>query len=112
MTTVFDQIIAGELPCDKVFENGRIIAFKDINPQAPVHLLIVPKKMIPDLQSLQEEDLSLMGEVVEVAQQLAKEYGIEEGYRLVTNNGSLAGQSVFHLHFHLIGGRPLSGKMG
>ena len=111
MTTIFEQIIAGDLPCDKVFENSRIIAFKDKFPKAPVHLLIVPKKPIADLQSVEEEDLPLIGEVVVIAQQLAKEFGIEAGYRLVTNNGASAGQSVFHLHFHLLGGRSL-GSMG
>jgi histidine triad (HIT) family protein len=108
MTTVFGKIIAGKLPCDKVFENERIIAFKDIAPAAPVHILIMPKKEIPNLQELRPEDLDLIPEIVTVAQQLAEEFGIEEGYRLLTNNGPLAGQTVFHLHFHLIGGRQLS----
>lgn len=106
-TTIFGKIIAGELPADKVFENERIVAFKDIHPVAPVHILIVPKKEIPDLQSVTAEDLHLIGEIVEVAQSLAKRYNITDGYRLLTNNGSLAGQVIFHLHFHLIGGRKL-----
>jgi histidine triad (HIT) family protein len=106
-TTVFAKIIAGELPADKVFENERIIAFKDIHPVAPVHILIVPKKEIPDLQSVSPEDLPLIAEMVQVAQALAKRFNITDGYRLLTNNGSLAGQIVFHLHFHLIGGRKL-----
>lgn len=105
--TVFSKIIRGELPADKVFENERIVAFKDINPAAPVHILIVSKKVIPDLQSVTNEDLPLIGEIVSVAQSLAKRFGIVEGYRLLTNNGAPAGQSVFHLHFHLIGGRKL-----
>ncbi|HKZ00245.1 MAG TPA: histidine triad nucleotide-binding protein [Rhabdochlamydiaceae bacterium] len=108
MTTVFGKIIAGQIPCEKVFENERIIAFKDIAPAAPVHILIVPKKEIPDLQSLKTEDLPLIGEVVQVAQKLAAEFDIEDGYRLLTNNGPGAGQTIFHLHFHLIGGRRLS----
>lgn len=106
-TTVFGKIINGEYPADKVFENERIVAFKDIHPVAPVHILIVPKKEIPDLQSMSKEDLPLMGEIVEVAQALAKRYNITEGYRLLANNGPLAGQTIFHLHFHLIGGRKL-----
>lgn len=110
-TTIFSKIIAGELPADKVFENERIVAFKDIHPKAPVHILIVPKKEIPDLQSVCKEDLSLISEVVEVAQALAKKYNITNGYRLLTNNGSLAGQVIFHLHFHLLGGRQL-GALG
>lgn len=106
MTSVFSRIIEGSLPCDKVFENETVIAFKDIYPVAPVHILIVPKKEIKDLQSLEEEDFSLLGEVVKVAQFLAKELGVEEGYRLLTNNGPGAGQTIFHLHFHFIAGRP------
>lgn len=107
MTTLFTKIIKGEIPSEKVFENDRIIAFKDINPAAPVHILIVTKKEIPDLQSVKKEDLPLIGEIITVAQQLAEEHGITDGYRLLTNNGSLAGQTIFHLHFHLIGGKQL-----
>ncbi|MEI8125729.1 MAG: histidine triad nucleotide-binding protein [Parachlamydiaceae bacterium] len=105
--TIFGKIIRGELPADKVFENERIVAFKDIHPAAPIHILIVPKKEIPDIQSISEEDLGLIGEVVLVAQSLARRFEIQDGYRLLTNNGASAGQSVFHLHFHLIGGRSL-----
>jgi histidine triad (HIT) family protein len=107
VTTIFGKIIAGELPCEKVFENDAVIAFKDIAPVAPVHILIVPKKEIANLQALREEDYPLMGEIVSVAQKLAEEYGISEGYRLLTNCGKEAGQTVFHLHFHLIGGRQI-----
>lgn len=111
MTTIFGKIIKGELPAEKVFENDRIIAFKDLYPVAPVHLLIVPKKEIPDLQSVQPEDLPLIAEMTSVAQQLAVQFGIQDGYRLLTNNGKNAGQVIFHLHFHLIGGHVL-GKIG
>lgn len=107
MTTVFGKIIQGKLPCDKVFENERIIAFKDIAPVAPVHILIMPKKEIPNLQSLEPEDLPLIAEIITVAQRLAEEFDIAEGYRFLTNNGTESGQTVFHLHFHLIGGRRL-----
>lgn len=112
MTTIFSRIIKGEIPCEKVFENEHIIAFKDIHPVAPVHILIVPKKEIPDLQSLAEQDLPLIGEVVKVSQQLAVEYDIVDGYRLLTNSGIEAGQTIFHLHFHLIGGRRLQHGLG
>jgi histidine triad (HIT) family protein len=108
MTTVFGKIIQGKLPCKKVFENERILAIEDIAPAAPVHILIMPKKEIPDLQSVTFEDLPLISEIITIAQQLAEEFGIAEGYRLLTNNGSGAGQSVFHLHFHLLGGRRMS----
>lgn len=108
MTTVFSKIIQGKLPCKKVFENERILAIEDIAPVAPVHILIMPKKEIPNLQSVQPEDMPLLLEIFEVARSLADEFNVEEGYRLLTNNGSDAGQTVFHLHFHLIGGRKLS----
>ena len=111
MTTVFQQIIEGKLPSKKVFENEKILAIEDIRPIAPIHILILPKKKIPDLQSVAPEDLSLITEIVHVAQLIAREKGIERGYRLVTNNGAQAGQEIFHLHFHLIGGKEL-GKIG
>jgi histidine triad (HIT) family protein len=107
MTTIFGKIIKGEIPAEKVFENERIVAIKDINPAAPVHLLIMPKKEIKDLQSATEEDLALISEVMKVAQELAQRFGVADGYRLLTNNGPSAGQTIFHLHFHLIGGRRL-----
>ncbi len=105
--TIFGKIIAKELPADIVFENDRIIAFKDIHPSAPVHLLIMPKKEIKDLQSLQPEDYSLITEIISVAQKLAVEFNISDGYKLLTNNGALGGQIIFHLHFHLLGGKQL-----
>jgi len=107
LTTVFGQIIEGKIPSEKVFENERVLAIKDKFPQAPVHLLIMPKKAIPNLQSLQKEDLALIAEIVDIAQQLATKFGLEEGYRFLTNNGPDGGQEIYHLHFHLIGGRPL-----
>lgn len=107
MTTVFGKIIRGELPCQKVFENDRILAFKDIAPKAPVHILIIPKKEIPNLQSVCLEDMPLVTEMLLVAQKLAKELGIDKGYRLLTNNGKEGGQVVDHLHFHLLGGKTL-----
>jgi len=108
MSTIFGKIIKGEVPCAKVFESETILAFNDIAPKAPVHILIIPKKEIPDLQSMKPEDYPLLGEIVAVAQKLAKECGIEDGYRLLTNNGPNSGQVVLHLHFHLLGGRRLS----
>ena len=111
MTTVFAKIIKGELPCKKVFENERILAIEDIAPVAPVHILIMPKKEIRNLQAMGPEDLPLIAEIAEVAQKLADEYNIEDGYRFLTNNGHEGGQIIFHLHFHLIGGRKL-GHLG
>jgi histidine triad (HIT) family protein len=109
MTTIFGKIIAGELPAEKIFENDRILVIKDIYPKAPVHLLIIPKKEIPDLQSVAKEDLPLIGEMISVAQKMAEKHKITEGYRLVVNNGPLSGQTISHLHFHLMGGQRLGG---
>ncbi len=107
MKNVFRRIIDGELPCDKVFENERIIAFKDIAPAAPVHILIVPKKELTNISEITKEDGPLIAEIMMLANELAKQFKITEGYRLLTNNGHMAGQSVFQLHFHLIGGAHL-----
>lgn len=112
MSTVFGLIIQGKLPSKKVFENERILAIEDIHPVAPVHILIMPKKEIADLQSVSMEDLPLIAEMVGVAQKIAEEKGVAQGYRLVCNNGKDAGQIVFHLHFHLIGGHVLGTKIG
>ncbi len=108
MTTIFGKIIAGKMPCKKVFENERILAIEDIMPVAPVHILIMPKKEIPSLQSLAKEDYPLILEIIEVAKNIAEELDITDGYRLLTNSGEEAGQTIFHLHFHLIGGRKLT----
>lgn len=107
--TIFEKIIDRELPADIVFENDQVIAIKDKYPQAPIHLLIIAKKVIPDIQSL--EDYDLLKEMVQTAKKLTVEFGIEDGYRLLTNNGPTAGQSIFHLHFHLLGGKEL-GALG
>ena len=108
MSTVFGMIIEGKLPCTKVFESERVLAIEDINPVAPIHILIMPKKPIPDFQHVEPQDWPIIQEMLEVAQKLAEEKGIaDDGYRLLTNNGSNAGQIVFHLHFHLIGGKRL-----
>lgn len=108
MTTIFGKIISGELPCERVYEDELILAIKDLHPVAPVHILIIPKKEIPSIQELSPEDYPLLGEVVRVAQLLAEEFGVSRGYRLLTNNGPESGQTIFHLHFHLIGGRILT----
>ncbi len=104
MSTIFGKIVRGEIPCDKVFENERILAFRDIAPKAPVHILIIPKKEIRCLQEVSQEDLPLVSEMIVIAQQLAEKFSIVDGYRLVTNNGKKGGQVVNHFHFHLLGG--------
>ena len=109
--SIFSKIIDREIPCDKVLETDDLLAFKDINPQAPIHILIVPKKQIKDIQSIQQEDMHLIPKIIVAAQTIAKKLGVENAYRLLTNNGAHAGQSVFHLHFHFLAGRKL-GSLG
>lgn len=108
MSTIFAKIIRKELPATVVFENEHILAIKDMHPVAPVHILIMPKKEIPNFQSITAADWPVINEIFSVAQGLAKKYNVEKGYRLLTNNGEEAGQTIFHLHFHLIGGKKLS----
>lgn len=105
---LFCKIAAGEIPSKKAYEDERILAFHDIAPQAPVHILIIPKQHIDSAQAITPSDNELLGRLFEVARRLAKENGLDKsGYRLITNIGADAGQSVKHLHFHLIGGRAL-----
>lgn len=106
--TLFTKIIDREIPADIVYEDNEIISFKDINPQAPIHLLIVPKKVIPTLNDLADSDFELIGKMFKVAQKLAKENNLSEsGFRTVFNCNEDGGQTVYHLHLHLIGGRQL-----
>ena len=107
MSTIFSKIINKEIPAEIVFESENILAFKDINPQAPVHILIIPKTEIPKVTDLNgNEHASLLGEMIDAANKLAKENGIDEsGFRLVLNCGDNGGQEVYHLHLHLLGGR-------
>lgn len=108
MTTVFSKIIAGELPANIVYKDDRVTAFKDINPQAPVHILIVPNKEIPTVNDVTPEDEGVLGHMLVVAKQVAHDLGIaENGYRLIINCGRHGGQEVYHLHMHLVGGRQL-----
>ena len=108
MTTLFAKIIRGELPSDTVYRDELVTAFRDINPAAPVHILIVPNKVIPTFSDLKEEDELLAGRMMIVAKKLAEMEGIaEDGYRLIINCKEHGGQEIYHLHMHLIGGRPL-----
>ncbi len=103
---LFCKIIAGELDTDLVYEDEKMVAFADINPQAPVHLLLVPRKHIPTLVDLEEEDYSLIGHIYKAANQLAREKGLaDDGFRVVSNCKDNGGQTVGHIHFHLLGGR-------
>jgi histidine triad (HIT) family protein len=108
---LFCRIASGEIPSRRVFEDDRIYAFEDIAPKAPTHVLVVPKKHIARLAEAGADDATLIGEVVARAAAIAKDRGLEH-YRLVVNNGEGAGQSVFHLHFHLLGGRGFSWPPG
>jgi histidine triad (HIT) family protein len=108
MPTLFERIIAGELPATIVHRDDRVTAFLDIRPAAPVHILIVPNKAIATVNDIADEDESLMGHMVIVARDLARQQGIaDSGYRLIVNCNSDCGQEVYHLHLHLIGGRHL-----
>ncbi len=114
MSTIFSKIINKEIPADIVFESDNILAFKDINPQAPVHILIIPKVEIPKVTDLNgKENADLLGEMIDAANKLAKENGIDEdGFRLVFNCGDNGGQEVYHLHLHLLGGRQMKWPPG
>lgn len=108
MTTIFSKIIQGEIPSDTVYQDDLVTAFRDINPQAPTHILIVPNKEIPTVNDLTEEDKQVAGHMLFVAKKIAEQEGIaEDGYRLLINCNEHGGQEVFHLHLHLLGGRPL-----
>ena len=109
---LFCRIASGEVPARTVFEDGEVLAFKDINPQAPTHLLVIPKKHIPALSAAGDEDAALLGKLQLVARDLAKLGKLENGFRVVTNNGRGAGQSVDHLHYHVLGGRRLTWPPG
>ena len=108
MSTIFAKIIAGEIPSDMVFQDDQVTAFRDINPQAPTHILIVPNREIPTANDVSEADEQLLGHMFVVARQLAAGEGIDaRGYRLIINCNEDGGQEVYHLHLHLLGGRPL-----
>ncbi|MCK8826975.1 histidine triad nucleotide-binding protein [Natroniella acetigena] len=110
---IFCQMIAGEMDSEIVYEDEEVIAFKDIEPQAPVHFLIIPKKHIPTLLDLQEGDKELVGHIYQVAAQLAQQEGIaEDGFRIVSNCKEAGGQTVYHIHYHLLGGRNLQWPPG
>ena len=105
---IFCKIVEGSLPSTKVYETDNVLAFKDIHPVAPVHILVIPKKHITNLNYIEEEDKELMGELLLAVKEVAKIAGVDKsGFRLVVNNNRGAGQSVFHLHLHVIGGRRM-----
>jgi histidine triad (HIT) family protein len=114
MPTIFSKIINKEIPADIVFESENVLAFKDINPKAPVHILIIPKTEIPKVTDIKgSEHAALLGEMIDAANKIAREMGIaEDGFRLVFNCGDNGGQEVYHLHLHLLGGRKMNWPPG
>ncbi len=112
MDCIFCKIINKEIPSNIVYEDEEILAFKDIAPQAPIHIVVIPKKHIGKITQIQKEDEALIGKIYSVINQIAKEQGIaEEGFRVIINCGENGGQEVKHIHFHLLGGTKLSGKI-
>jgi len=110
---LFCDIVDGKIKANVVYQDDALVAFKDIAPKAPVHILIIPRKHIVSVSDIAEQDRDLIGQIFQVAAKLAREQGIAEGgYRVVVNSGPDAGQSVFHLHYHLLGGRQMSWPPG
>ena len=110
---IFCKVVAGEIPADNIYGDDRAVAFRDINPQAPVHALVIPRAHIESLDDAAQRDEALLGHLLRVAARVANQEGLSEsGYRTVINTGAGAGQSVFHLHLHVIGGRPLAWPPG
>mgnify|MGYP001027024165 FL=1 len=108
LDTIFGKIARGEIPADIIYEDEDVLAFRDLSPQAPTHVLVIPRKPIPSLNDLEEGDAELVGKLFLAARQVAEQEGIAAaGYRAVINCNAAAGQTVFHLHLHLLGGRPM-----
>lgn len=109
MECIFCRIAAGEIPATRVFEDEQVVVFRDIQPKAAVHLLLIPKKHISSLMELNREDDALMAHMVALLPELARAEGLEQGFRTIINTGKMGGQEVFHLHIHLLGGSNLPG---
>ena len=110
--TIFKKVIDGEIPAEVVYDDDLCMAFRDVSPQAPTHVLIIPKKEIASFAQLRQEDVPLVGHMMLVIRQLADQLQLEDGYRVVCNCGGEGGQTVDHLHFHLLGGRPMKWPPG
>ncbi|MCP5204869.1 MAG: histidine triad nucleotide-binding protein [Pseudomonadales bacterium] len=106
--TIFGKIVSGEIPSEFLYEDEHCIAINDINPQAPVHVLVIPKRGIPRLVDARADDQALLGHLLLAAGKVAEQLGVADAFRLIINNGSGAGQTVFHLHLHIIAGRPFA----
>lgn len=112
MSTIFSKIIKREIPADIVYEDELCLAFRDVNPQAPTHVLLIPKKEIPRLVDAKAEDAALLGHLMLTANKVAQQLGVGDAFRLAVNNGADAGQSVFHLHLHILAGRAFKWPPG
>ena len=112
MATLFGKIINREIPATIVYEDEHCLAFRDVNPQAPTHVLLIPRKEIPRLADAAPEDEAVLGHLMVAAGKIARELGVDEAFRLVVNNGADAGQSVFHLHLHILAGRKFTWPPG
>jgi histidine triad (HIT) family protein len=112
MGCLFCKFVSGETKADVVLENDHVLAFKDIHPQAPTHVLVIPKKHLPGIHDAAPTDAALLGEVLLAGRKVAEDMGLKGGYRLVLNQGPDAGQSVFHLHLHVLGGRLMTWPPG
>ena len=112
MSTIFSKIIRREIPADIVYEDDLCMAFRDVNPQAPTHVLLIPKKEIPRLVDAKADDKALLGHLMITANKIAQQLGVGDAFRLTVNNGADAGQSVFHLHLHILAGRPFKWPPG
>lgn len=110
--TIFSKIIRREIPADIVYEDDLALAFRDVNPQAPVHILVIPKKPIPMLSEAEDTDQGLLGHLLLTVKKIAVQENLSKGYRVVINTGENGGQTVFHLHLHLLGDRPLAWPPG
>ena len=108
---IFCKIVKGEIPSAKLYEDDRVLAFKDINPQAPVHILVIPKQHIGSIDELDRQNADIVAHMMPIIKALAEEYHLESGYRVISNVGEDAGQTVHHLHFHILGGKKLSVQM-
>ena len=111
MDCIFCKIIAGDIPSTKVYEDETVLAFRDIAPQAPTHILVIPKTHIPSVDGITAENSAVVAHIFQVIPQIAKAEGLENGYRVVSNCGADAGQTVQHLHFHILGGKQLALEM-
>lgn len=105
MECLFCKIVNGEIPSEKVYEDDEILAFKDINPQAPIHILVIPKKHISSALQIEEEDKELIGKIFIAIKKIANQFNLENGYKILNNCGVEGGQEVMHIHFHLLGGK-------